>query len=162
MLYIYTDISAYVYICICTPSRANVPQSVWWGFERWHTHPERVGIESWTAFLCTSAQAHNSPGELWWWFTEPCYFLCVNVMNIQAWIPTQQHPLRISAASSFVNFCSKLASFRRDPCLCTAGQEHCATVNVPGVYGISALAYGQGRGLKQQRHSDLGFPEQES
>lgn len=65
----------------------------------------------------------------------------------------QQHPLRINAASSFANFCSKLANLRKDLCLCPDRQERCVSIKVPGVYGISGLAYGQGRGLKQQRCS---------
>lgn len=75
-------ISVYICVCVCMPFHANFSQAVWNGFGRWHTHPEQVGIESWTAFLCTSAQAHNSLRELWWWFTQPCYFLSVNIMNI--------------------------------------------------------------------------------
>lgn len=64
----------------------------------------------------------------------------------------QQHPLRINA-SSFVNFCFKLDNLRKNPCLCVDGQEHCVTIKVPGDYGISALACGQGRGLEQQQCS---------
>lgn len=142
-------------ICMCVWLCLHfhaVPQSVRWGFGRQHSHLERLGVKSWTAFLCTSTKPiilrRNYGGD-----SPSCVVVCEHYVYLG---------LNTCATASiknwwclfFVNFCSKLNKlWKIHVCAQADRGTLCYHKKKPGVYGISALACSQGRGLQQQQCS---------